>query len=255
MAVYRAYLAGGRVGEARTALAALNARIMALYEAAGAMRVELGRPTLDEELRLLRGTLTYGGGNGFSRQRAAFDVTLGLPMLGASEDGNPLGSRPGAETGTLSVDFSAEAARPLAPWLLLRGGVVGQWSPDSLPLPLRCGFGANRFSRAFDRSYVTGDSCLGARQELAAPAPLAGATGGLLRYGEGFAAVDYGSVWDADRPGLPGGRQGWASLYGGLRLAGGGFVAEASLSRILDGPDLAPRQKTVRAWLRFAARF
>jgi ATP phosphoribosyltransferase regulatory subunit len=40
MAVDRAYLAGGRVGEARAALAALNTRIMALFEGAGAMRVE-----------------------------------------------------------------------------------------------------------------------------------------------------------------------------------------------------------------------
>lgn len=40
MAVDRAYLAGGRVGEARAALAALNARIMGLFEAQGAMRVE-----------------------------------------------------------------------------------------------------------------------------------------------------------------------------------------------------------------------
>ncbi|TVQ58122.1 MAG: ATP phosphoribosyltransferase regulatory subunit [Rhodobacteraceae bacterium] len=40
MTVDRAYLAGGRIGEARAALAALNARIMALFEAAGAMRVE-----------------------------------------------------------------------------------------------------------------------------------------------------------------------------------------------------------------------
>lgn len=40
MAVDRAYLAGGRVGEARAQLAALNAAIMARFEAAGAMRVE-----------------------------------------------------------------------------------------------------------------------------------------------------------------------------------------------------------------------
>ena len=40
MAVDRAYLAGGRVGEARARLAALNTAIMARFEAAGAMRVE-----------------------------------------------------------------------------------------------------------------------------------------------------------------------------------------------------------------------
>ncbi len=40
MAVDRAYLAGGRVGEGRAALAALTKAIMARFEAAGAMRVE-----------------------------------------------------------------------------------------------------------------------------------------------------------------------------------------------------------------------
>jgi ATP phosphoribosyltransferase regulatory subunit len=40
VAVDRAFLAGGRVGEGRAALAALTAAIMARFEAAGAMRVE-----------------------------------------------------------------------------------------------------------------------------------------------------------------------------------------------------------------------
>jgi ATP phosphoribosyltransferase regulatory subunit len=40
MAADRAYIAGGRVGETRAALAALTARIMGLFEAAGCMRVE-----------------------------------------------------------------------------------------------------------------------------------------------------------------------------------------------------------------------
>ncbi len=40
MAADRAYIAGGRVGAARAALAALTARIMALFEGAGCMRVE-----------------------------------------------------------------------------------------------------------------------------------------------------------------------------------------------------------------------
>jgi ATP phosphoribosyltransferase regulatory subunit len=40
MPVDRPYLAGGRVGEARAQLATLNAALMVLFEAAGAMRVE-----------------------------------------------------------------------------------------------------------------------------------------------------------------------------------------------------------------------
>jgi ATP phosphoribosyltransferase regulatory subunit len=40
MPIDRAYLAGGRVGEARAGLAALNDQLMAHFEAAGAMRVE-----------------------------------------------------------------------------------------------------------------------------------------------------------------------------------------------------------------------
>jgi len=216
----------------------------------------LGFRALDEDLRVLRGVVAYVDGSPFgARRSASANVRVGLPLFGASDRDNALASRRGASAGFTAASFSADGAWPVQPWLFLRGGLVGQFSPDSLPFSQRCGFSTNRFSRAFDRSFVNGDSCLGARQEVAALLPAAAATGGALAFAEAFVATDFGVLWDQPSGGADARREGWSSLYGGLRVASSRFVAELSVSRILDGPPDRPDQDRTRVWFRGAVRF
>jgi hemolysin activation/secretion protein len=175
-------------------------------------------------------------------------------VLGASAEDNPFASRPGATPNFVSIGANLRTSYRVFGPIMLRNGIVAQWSPDNLPFSQRCGFGTNSFSRAFDRSFVNGDSCLGARQEVAALLPAERLTAGLLRFGEVFVAGDGGILWNVDPIDVPE-RDGWASLYSGVRAAGDGFIAELSVSRILDQPDGSIPQDETRIWFRAAARF
>jgi hypothetical protein len=80
------------------------------------------------------------------------------------------------------------------------------------------------------------------------------ATGGVLRFGEVFLATDGGALWNNVRSDEAA-RDGWASLYGGVRIAARGMVAELSASRALDTPVGAPRQDRTRVWFRGAVKY
>jgi hemolysin activation/secretion protein len=133
-------------------------------------------------------------------------------------------------------------------------GGLGQWSDDSLPFAQTCGFASNEYSRAFDRSYVTGDSCFGGRAELFTNLPTEWADG-YLKAVQVFAASDAGHIWIAGNNARPGWQDGWASAYTGLRVLGEDFIGEASLSKILDEPAGVVPQDETRFWVLMGLRF
>lgn len=216
----------------------------------------LGTEILDEDLRVLRARLSYSG-TAPSGHSARLGVILykGLPGLGASPSNNPMASLPGASSDFFTASFSADLTVPLSPQIIFSTGAIGQWSDASLPFSQRCGYGTNEFSRAFDRAFVNGDSCLGVKGEIAYNVPpprLPAISISLLQV---FAAADTGKLWNVGGGGVPASEDTWASAYGGLRVLTPKTISEVSLSRIVDKPHGLIEQDKTRLWFRTAVRF
>lgn len=216
----------------------------------------LGVRVLDEDLRFLRARLSYSGTASFGT-RIKLGVTLhkGLPSLGSSPSNNPLSSLPGASSDFFSASFSADAIVPISRRFVFAAGVIGQLSNASLPFSLRCGYGTNEFSRAFDRAFVNGDECLGVRGEIAYNLPLELPSWVSFKFAQIFSAADAGKLWNVGSAGIPSSADTWSSIYGGLRFSTSRLISEISLSRIVDGPDGLVEQRATRLWFRSALRF
>lgn len=216
----------------------------------------LGMPVIDEDLRVLRAGLSYVSStpNG-PRKRLGVIVHKGLAGLGSSDSENPMASLPGASADFLTASFSAEAAMPLSSQWVVSIGAIGQWSDAPLPFSQRCGYGTNEFSRAFDRTFVNGDRCLGGRGEIGYNLPAPTLTGGFLAFAQVFAAADAGWLWNVGSDAAPAWQDTWSSVYAGLRAATSRSIAEITLSRIVDEPEGLVEQAETRFWIRSAVRF
>lgn len=215
----------------------------------------LGTGVVNEDLRILRARA------GYRRLwpeghlvRAEVVVSKGLGAFGASASDNPHASVPGASSENFDASFRADVSMPVFGPLGLAVGAMGQWSDDSLPFSQTCSFASNEYSRAFDRSYVTGDSCFGGRAELFTNLPTAWADGHLKEF-QIFAAGDAGRTWIETNAVRSGVQDVWASAYAGVRVLGEDFIGEASLSHILDEPAGAVPQNETRFWVRMGLRF
>jgi len=216
----------------------------------------LGLRVLDEDLRFLRARLSYSGTASFgTRTKLGVTVHKGLPSLGSSPSNNPLSSRPGASSDFFSASFSAEAIVPISRGFVFATGVIGQLSNASLPFSLRCGYGTNEFSRAFDRAFINGDKCLSVRGEIAYNLPLELPSWTSFKFAQIFSAADAGKLWNVGSVGIPPSADTWASIYGGLRFSSSRRISEISLSRIVDVADGITQQKETRLWFRSAIRF
>jgi hemolysin activation/secretion protein len=229
----------------------------------GAREVEgtgFGVTTLDESLRFARLSLLYENGAPMQFQhRYALAVTKGFSDFGASPPQNPLSSTPGGTSDFLRISFSAETSVPLSREVVANVGLIGQWSPDSLPASQRCGFATNRYARGFDVGFVSGDRCLGARTELAynleIPDLIAAASGEQTRFTQAYFGVDFGTIDDVSNAIVAGTADRWSSASFGVRTLRGNFIGEVSVTHILDAPSGAVAQPETRIWLRAAIEF
>lgn len=216
----------------------------------------LGSRIVDENLRFIRLAVVHEYGRPFQFQRRlALSLTKGEGGFGASPASNPQSSLLGATSRFLRVAFSAEASFPLPRDFLVNAGIVGQWSPDSLPLTQRCGYGTNAYSRGFDQGYVNGDKCLGSRVELAYDFHRPNPSDGDLSIAEGFVGIDRGYIEDNANAVFPLSRDHWSSLSLGARTLRGNFLGEIALTRILDLPAGPVPQAKTRLWIQTAVRF
>lgn len=250
------------LGGRRTWELARSASLTATAEVGGrdVLGTGFGVTTLDENLRFARGSLLYEQGIPLQfQQRFAVAVTRGLSGFGASPVRNPLSSTPGGTSDFQRLSFSAEASIPLSTDMVANVGVIGQWSPDSLPASQRCGFATNSYARGFDLGFVNGDRCLGARTELAynieLPDLVAAVAGAPTRFTQTYFGVDFGIIDNVANTIVAGRSDNWSSASLGIRTLRGNFIGEVSVTQVLDAPSGVVAQPDTRLWLRAAIAF
>ncbi len=199
----------------------IRTRAKTLYARAG-MRIRntdaetLGEPLSEDKLRVafVGGTYDFvDSADGINL--IDLEVSKGLDILSATQNGASLLSRADAETGFLKVNLSAMRLQRIAKGVSLLVDVIGQFSSDGLAAAEEIAIGGTTYGRAFDPAEITGERGLAGRLELRYDGAVAG--GGLLNRYQLYGFADYGTVWDRNPDGGYT-RTDLASAGGGVRL-------------------------------------
>jgi hemolysin activation/secretion protein len=130
-----------------------------------------------DSLRVLRAGAEYALSDlvlGNSRSAVnlfSLRTSQGLPILGATQNGQALAARPGEKVNFFKANFDISRTQNLfQPWdgaeVALMGILSGQISPDVLPPSEKFFLGGSRINRGFYSGQVTGDNALAATAEL-----------------------------------------------------------------------------------------
>ncbi len=142
--------------------------------------VDLGSPSIlssYDSLRVLRLGASYAlsdlllGTDRSALNSATVRVSKGLPILGATPNGDPNAPRLGEQTDFAKADFQLSRTQTLfSPWqgstVALMGLLAGQYTRDVLPLSEEFYMGGMQFTRGYYSGQVTGDKALAATGEL-----------------------------------------------------------------------------------------
>jgi hemolysin activation/secretion protein len=251
---YRGQVALGLRRDVSTGTAVRMSQILEL-RARESGATSFGTTFLDERIQSVFLGFRRNAGSPLGRQsRLGAALSFGVADYGASAVPGALASYPGASEVFLRFSASAEGSLPLAGLWAINAGLVGQVSWDSLPVSQKCGFETNSYSRGFDISEILGDSCLAGRGELAAnlrrPGP------GSRLWVQAFTGIDGGRVEQNANALRQATGDDWSSVNLGLRALGANWVAEVSLSDVLESPAAtATSEGDARLWVRAALRF
>ena len=187
----------------------------------------------EDRLRILRGELAYdfADDNGGVNQLIA-TAYVGIEGLGSTSNGNPNASRIPGKTNFYKFTFEANRQKPLRNQYALKMRFFGQWTGVPLLSSQECGYGGQRFGRAYDPSTIVGDRCLLATVELTKIIkPLWG-----LKSLQVYGTADYGYIHNISAPlGTPNSDDA-SSLSMGLRFGKGNWSADFAVSAPLLHP-------------------
>lgn len=146
-----------------------------------------------------------------------FDVTLsrGLDLFDASQQGDPLLSRAGAEPEYFKTNLSILRLQRMGHGFSLLLNAEGQYSPDTLVAAEEFALGGSVFGRGFDPSQVSGERGFATRAELRYDSALGA---GLFNSSQLYAFYDYGTVWRRSSMAAPSSTETLASTGAGWRF-------------------------------------
>ncbi|MDZ4865751.1 MAG: POTRA domain-containing protein [Alphaproteobacteria bacterium] len=173
-----AYEAVGWTGSAAISLAVIRSLRQNLYGSVGLLHKNLKSDILaldnsHDRLTALALTADYDararwGGT----TRVVASLFVGLDMLDATQEGDPLSSRAGASGEFTRLEVSASHLMSLSDRFSLFTEIAGQVASGPLLVSEQCGYGGGYIGRAFDPFEVTGDHCVKGRAELRFDVPL-----------------------------------------------------------------------------------
>lgn len=162
-------------------------------------------------------------------------LSQGLPLLGATQAGDPLSSRLAAEPDFTIFGWWLQWRRPLAPRLSLAPGTIGPIASGPLLIGERFTLGGGSFLRGYDFAQAVGDEGIAGSAELRYDwqRPFGG-----VRSLQLYAFADGGMVSNRDGPG---GEESLAAGGAGLRA---GITRRLDLDVEVDLPLSEPRYDT-----------
>lgn len=182
--------------------------------------------------------------------RGEIGVTTGIPVAGATREGDPAASRSDGDARFVTAGYAFEWSRKLNGWLGVAVASSGQLASRPLLATAEIGVGGTTFGRAYDTAERTGDQGILGSFELRAdirkhlPSPIS--------RGHLYGFVDGGYV-DNLRDGVGGGTL--ASAGGGFRLGVGRMDVGAEIAVPLNADRFDTHDRSPRFSFRLARSF
>jgi hemolysin activation/secretion protein len=173
-----AYEANGWTGSAAVTLSVIRSLRQNLYGSVGLLHKNLKSDILasdnsHDRLTALALTADYDVRAGWGgTTRVVASLFVGLDMLDATKEGDPLSSRAGASGEFTRLEVSASHLMSLSDQFSLFTELAGQVASGPLLVSEQCGYGGGYIGRAFDPFEVIGDHCVKGRAELRYDVPL-----------------------------------------------------------------------------------
>jgi hemolysin activation/secretion protein len=170
----------------------------------------------EDRISALRAGLAFDFADGWGGINLVdIEVSKGLDLFDASDDGDPLLSRAGADPQFLKANLSMLRLQRLGGGFSALINAEGQYSEDRLVAAEEFALGGGIFGRGFDPSQLSGDKGFAARVELRHDRSLAG---GILEGAQLYSFYDYGTVWRKAAGGVSSSKDDLASAGAGWRL-------------------------------------
>jgi hemolysin activation/secretion protein len=172
-----AYEANGWTGSAAITLSLIRSLRQNLYGSVGLLHKNLKSDILaldnsHDRLTALAVTADYDTRALGGTSRVVASLFVGLDMLDATQEGDPLSSRAGASGEFTRLEVSASHLMSLSEQVSLFTELAGQVASGPLLVSEQCGYGGGYIGRAFDPFEVTGDHCVKGRAEFRYDVPL-----------------------------------------------------------------------------------
>jgi len=172
-----AYEANGWTGSAAITLSVIRSLRQNLYGSVGLLHKNLKSDILaldnsHDRLTALAVTADYDTRALGGTSRVVASLFVGLDMLDATQEGDPLSSRAGASGEFTRLEVSASHLMSLSDQISLFSELAGQVASGPLLVSEQCGYGGGYIGRAFDPFEVTGDHCVKGRVEFRYDVPL-----------------------------------------------------------------------------------
>jgi hemolysin activation/secretion protein len=119
-----------------------------------------GVPNSRDNIYVIDATGTYSERDDSGATQVALSLNQGLPIFGATQQGNPFASRSTGSAVYTAVNLSFVRDQELWGPFDYLFSANGQFASRPLLASEECGYGGGQFGRAFDDSEITGDACL-----------------------------------------------------------------------------------------------
>ncbi len=186
----------------------------------------LSEPFSEDRISAVRAGLAFDFADGWGGINLVdIEVSHGLDFFDASDQGDPLLSRAGADPEFFKANLSLLRLQRLGRGFSALVNAEGQYSNDRLVAAEEFALGGSIFGRGFDPSQVSGDRGFGARLELRHDHNLA------PRYLEGmqlYTFYDYGTVWRKSAGGVQSSKDDLASAGAGWRF----YIGESTTATL-----------------------
>lgn len=199
-----------------------------------------------ENIRVLRGSLSYTLVKGATRSDVALEVSRGLDALDASQNGESALSRPDGRPQFTKARLDATITHKLFANLDVAASGAAQWADGGLVASEEFGLGGARFGRAYDYSEIVGDQGIAGALELRWSWKKLNDWLSLVQF---YAFADAGRIWNNGAP-----SDSLSSAGGGVRVGvAPGFGATVEIAKPLSHDVFSQGDRDARVFVSLAA--
>lgn len=171
-----------------------NLRVAGLFDFRNFREKQFGNTVISDRLRTLRASTTYDLVDSLNGENfAKLEVSQGLGILGASEEGSTKLSRANGQSKFTKLSGNLARTQHFTRNIALHVSIAGQWSADPLLSYEEFSLGGETYGRGYDYGEISGEHGVAASSELRYGQTL---NWSWLSEYQVYGFYDFGAIWN-----------------------------------------------------------